>query len=260
MNVLKAAAKASDGSKVLTRGLEVLRILIEADAPITSTEVSKKIGLHQSTASRILRALMRAGYVRKPDYHSFSVDYGVITLCGNGARHFALCNQPLQPMVALSEKYPELSFALGGIWDKELIYFLRVTHGHDPVRAAVTGCPLHLSSVGMRLLLDMPEAEALELLAASKRRYGWTRPTARVPANEKASLVAARSMLHYDCLVLEDWNSPKQMTAAVPLAIKSDLPVCMAVYGSNHPDTKTTVLILQEARRAVEQALMQSVQ
>jgi DNA-binding IclR family transcriptional regulator len=249
------AKQSLGGSKVLTRGLEVLRLLIEAKGPVTSTDIAKKVGLHQSSVSRILNALMRAGYVRKPDYHSFAVNYGVITLSGNASSHFALSTKPRAVMEEMAERNPGTLVALGALWRGDLIYFLRVQNGQETIKACVMGWPLHLSSVAMRLLVDLPKDEAIEILDVSRRRFGWDRPTPAIPATAEGCLSAAKKRMLHDCMILSDWNNAGTTTAAIPLDSQKDVRVCLAISGSNLPDQTSAILILQEGRRAVDMAL-----
>jgi len=64
---------------VLTTGLDILRIVAEAETPLTATAIAQRVGLHVSSVSRTLAVLVRHGYLRKPTYHSFAADLGVGT-------------------------------------------------------------------------------------------------------------------------------------------------------------------------------------
>ena len=93
-------------AQALTRGLEVLRLVAEARGPMTSTEIARRVGLHQSWVSRVLGTLIEAGYVRKPSYHGFAADYGVLALGGNSARQFGFLTRPRQAMFELAARAP----------------------------------------------------------------------------------------------------------------------------------------------------------
>ncbi|MBE7464834.1 MAG: helix-turn-helix domain-containing protein [Planctomycetes bacterium] len=252
------ARTASDlaPSKALTHGLEILRLLTEAGRPMTSTEIASQVGLHQSSASRILRTLMAAGYVRKPDYHSFAADFGVLTLGASALKHFPVVSRPRAAMNELAERTSGLMCSLVTLWHGQLIYLLRVQQGHEPVLVSASGYPLHLSSPGLRILLAWPEEEALAALAASRTRFGWERPSADVPADEAACLKRAAELLRHDILALKGWQGPNRLTAAIPVEAEGVPPLTLAISGpADALPFDTVMLLMQEGRRAVEAAL-----
>jgi DNA-binding IclR family transcriptional regulator len=245
--------------KALTHGLDALRVLSEAKGPMTATEIARKIGLHQSSASRILKTLMSAGYVRKPDYHSFTIDYGVVALGGTGIGHFPLVRRPREVVERLAEKFKGLTVSLATLWQGQIIYFLHGHHGQEIVRLSAGGFPLHLSSLAMRALLDLPEEEALEILADSRRRYGWDCPTDNVPDTERALLAKARTFLNHDCLILEDWQRVGQFTAAIPIDVENHPRAALALSGLSSLIARNEIALhLTEGRRLVEASLRQA--
>jgi len=243
-------------SKALTHGLEVLRLLSVSPRPVTSTELAKKLGLHQSTVSRILKILSKAGYVRKPDYHSFAPDYGILSLAGIAAESFTLTTKPRKAVTELAERCNGLLVQLATLWRGDLIYFLRTHKGHDPLLASATGYPLHLSSVALRLLIDRPQEEALNVLEESKRRYGWIRPAEIVPDSPGAVLDYARQHLRDDALVLRDYQRPGWLSASICVRAAGEPPFCLALSGaSSLMDDALIYERLKEGRKAIEEAL-----
>jgi DNA-binding IclR family transcriptional regulator len=243
------------GLKALTHGLDALRVLIEARGPLSSTDIAERIGLHQSSASRILKTLMNAGYVRKPDYHSFTIDYGVLTLSAAAQAHFPLVEVPRAAVQQLAEAADGLLVSLATVWKGQMIYFLRAQQGQDTISLSTGGFPLHLSSPALRLLLDQSEDAALAALEDSRRRYGWERPTNAVPATPKILLAKARELLEHDCLLLENWQGEGRLSAAIALQIKSEPPSALALAGSSGILSADRIrLLLQDGRRKVEAA------
>lgn len=243
----------------LTHGLEILRLLAEADGPLSSTEIARRVDLHQSSASRILKTLIAVGYVRKPDYRSFAVDLGVLTLGGSALRHFGLATKPRAALAALAERCDGLLVSLATLWRGQIIYFLRYHKGHEPVLLSVGGYPLHLSSPALRLLLALPEEHALQALEGSRQRYGWERPTRRVPADPGAALKAAVSLLRHDALVLDGWQGEGRLSAAIPIEVPGEPPAALALAGpAGERSVEEILLLLQEGRRAVETELHHS--
>ncbi|HYF50000.1 MAG TPA: helix-turn-helix domain-containing protein [Planctomycetota bacterium] len=243
------------GLKALTHGLDALRVLIEARGPLSSTEIGERIGLHQSTASRILKTLMNAGYVRKPDYHSFTIDYGVLTLSSAARAHFPLVETPRAAVQQLAEDADGLLVSLATIWKGQMIYFLRAQKGQDTISLSSGGFPLHLSSPALRLLLDESDDVALAALEDSRRRYGWERPTNAVPATPKALLAKARELLEHDCLLLENWQGEARLSAAIAVQIPGEPPAALALSGTSGALSSDRIrLLLQDGRRKVEAA------
>jgi IclR family pca regulon transcriptional regulator len=246
---------ASSSSKALTRGLEILRLLVESE-PMTSTEVAARLGLHQSSASRILKTLSAAGYVRKPTYQSFTVDYGVLTLGGRAVRNFQLMTRPRAVLVAMAEENPDFLVTLSTLWQNELIYLVRAQRGQEVVSGHAGSYPLHLSTVALRLLLDRPEKEAVATLSASKRRYGWERPSELVPETPAECIKAARKFLRHDCLALVDWQGKGLIGASIPITAKGEPVSALALSGKLGSHSVDSVLLkLQDGRRAIEAAL-----
>ena len=249
------ASDAPPSAQALTRGLEVLRVVSESRHPITSTEIARRVGLHQSWVSRVLKTLSLAGYVRKPDYHSFAADYGVLTLGGNAQHQFPYMTRPKKAMEAIAERCAGLNVALASLWRGQLIYFMRMQKGHEPVSLSV-GFPLHLSSVAMRLLLDVPKTQALEALKESKRRYGWERTTEQVARTPEEVLEFAKSTLRHDCVVLQGYYQANLLGCAIPVQSPGEPPGALALSGPLEQHRIDDVLLmLQQGRRDVEAAM-----
>lgn len=251
------AERVQSPSQALTRGLEVLRVVSESKQHVTSTEIARRVGLHQSWVSRVLRTLADAGYVRKPDYHSFAADYGVLALGGNALQQFPYIVRPKKALAEIAARCPGMQVVLATLWRGQLLYLARVQHGHESVPLSV-GFPLHLSSVGLRMLAAMPDADALSALEISRQNYGWERPTKKIPANPKEALRFARDSIRHDCTVLEDYYLPKHIGAAIPIEAKGEPMAALAITGpDNLHSVDTILLLLQEGRRSVEAAMAQ---
>lgn len=217
------------GAAMLLQGLELLRLLGQADGPVTATALAATTGQHPSTVSRLLSGLAKAGYVRKPDYHSFAVDLGLITLLGQVRRHFPLTTVPRALLAQHAARLPGMRLSLATLHEHQLVYWLAVDSGQEPVDLMVGGYPLHLSSIALRILLDRDDA--IELLATSRRWHGWERPTFAVPLDEAGVLAAARSLVQDDCLVLDGWQAAGRVSAGLPVPGPDGRPLILALSG-----------------------------
>lgn len=215
---------------MLTAGLEILRILAEADGPLTATAIAERIDLHVSNVSRTLRVLAQAGYVRKPTYHSFAPDLGVLSLAGAAASRLpavARTRSAVRELAAASG----LQATLAALFRDQVLYLNRCQPGQEPVSAVAGGFPLHRSVVGLRLLLDRPAAEAKAALVRAGRRYGWERPTAKTPADPAACLAAARKRLAFGFLPLHGWDQPGHVAVALAVGIDGHPPLAISLDG-----------------------------
>lgn len=246
--------QAAPGAKVLLQGLELLRLLAQADGPVSATALAETTGQHPSTVSRLLSGLVQAGYVRKPDYRSFAADLGLVTLFGRVRQHFPLTRVPHAALRAQVAGLPGMRLSLATLHEHQLVYWLAIDANQEESDLVVSGFPLHLSSIALRILLDRPEAEALELLATSRRWHGWDQPTERVPADAGAVLAAARGLLVDGCLALDGWQAEGRISAGVPVRSPDHRPLILALSGPS-PRAADVPGILHRARIAVETAL-----
>jgi len=254
---MQMGQRPQDGShnKSLSRGLEILRLLVEASGPVSATELGVRMNLHQSSVSRILATLSAGGYVRKADYRSFEPDFGVLGLGLAASTSFELTSKPRAAMLAAAGLVDGLQVSLCVLWREEMIYFLRTSKGAEPIVFS-GGYPLHMSSPALRLMMDMPEDEALALLRASRRRHGWPRPTELVPETEEQVLIAARDQFQHGCVVLDGWVEPDALSAAIKLTTRTPHPTALALSGPRSVAADGTIrLWLHEISRSVQTAL-----
>lgn len=240
-------------NRALARGLYVLRRLVES-GPMSATELARELGLHQSSISRVMATLGEAGFVRKDHNGQFAPDYGVITLAAETTR-LPLLTKPVPVFSALLEEYPTLTLTTAMLWRSEMLYLLRsntggVTHLYENMRF-----PLHRSSPALRLLLDLPEDEALSLLADSRERYGWPGDPAIVPPDGESVLRTARSLLRHDVLILNSWAHAGEVSGAIPVRTSEPHPVALAIVVSDGClDADELRIVLHRTRRDLEAA------
>lgn len=240
----------------LGHGLAVLQTLVSAEGPLTATEVAGRCGIHQTTASRILGDLIVVGYARKISYREFAPDFGILTLGLESVRHFEVLTRPRAAMERAARMCPGLGVSLCMLWRDKLLYFDRAVHGLDTNMFEGGDYPLHLSSPGLLFLLDLPEDEALERLAASRTKFGWSRPNPVVPISEAGVLAAARKRSTGDTLVLTEWAFPQHVTAAISIGHGAEHPLALAIAGAADVMSADSLRMrLREIRAVVEPSL-----
>lgn len=241
----------------LANGLAVLQLLVDADSPLSATDIARRMGLHQSSVSRILRTLADAGFAQKIGPRSFAPDFGVLSVGAAAVDKFDLAHRPREAMATAAAKAPGHAMALSVLWRGQVIYFLRSRHGFETRVFDADGWPLHLSAPGMRLLLDLAEDDALALLDGSRQRFGWAAPGPQAPGSPQDALEHARDSLEHDCLILDDWQAPGQRAAAIEIDLPNHPPVALSMAGPadllDHSDIR---LLLHSARRSIEAAMV----
>lgn len=219
------------GAQSLSRGLRVLTTLVHADGPLTATEIAHRCHCHQTTASRILAALIEAGYVRKVSYREFAPDFGLLALGIEATGHFDLISLPRPALDRCAEICAPMMVSLCLMWRGQLLYFDQSTRGFDTRVFQGKDYPIHLSSPGLLFMTEMSRTEALQMLRASRHKFGWPRTTASVPETETATLNHALRLVRNDTLVLKEWAEPGHITAAARLPDHHGHPLALAIAG-----------------------------
>ncbi len=142
---------AIDGIQSVDRSLEILRIIAEKGT-VTATELAGILGIHQSSASRHLKSLYDAGYVRKPDFHSFAPDYGVLLFAGTAMKAFPLVEKAAEICSGISAKYG-IGTAMAVLVRNKLVYLSWVYPGDKRPFHIVddSDFPVYKSSMGLAL-------------------------------------------------------------------------------------------------------------
>jgi DNA-binding IclR family transcriptional regulator len=253
---MREEVQGSAQHQALARGLRVLRVLVERGEPVTGTDIARHLGLHQSSVSRILATLTDLGYARK-SAKGFAPDFGVLSLA-TATSQFPLVQRPRAAMKEIAASCGGFSPSLGMLWRGQMIYFLRTTEHLETIDFWWSDYPLHLSAPGLRLLLDLPRDQALEILQASRKRFGWGGEPGTVPPTEEGVLDLASRNLAHDVLVLDGWLRTGHVGAAIPVETGTEQPVALALSGpSDAVDLATLRLWLHNGRRMVEVALRQ---
>lgn len=244
------------GALTLTRGLTMLNTLVTADGPMTATEVARRCGCHQTTASRILSALIEAGYVRKVSYREFAPDFGLLALGGEAARHFELARLPRPALARCAELCAPLTVSLCLMWRGQLLYFDQTSRGFETRAFNGSDYPIHLSSPGLLFMTELSRTEALRQLSTSRHKFGWPRPTDTIPDDESGVLEAALRLHRNETLILREWAHLGHVTASIRLGDHNGHPLALAIAGpADVWSTETLRVRLHECRRLVEPTL-----
>ncbi len=233
----------------LGHGLEILDVLLSTGTPVSGGEIARRVGLHQSTVSRLLRTLIDNGYVAR--VRGGNVPALRMLRFARVTESFPLI-AALRPVVSeIAEARPGSHVNVCTYVHEELVYLLRAQTGVEPITGL--SFPLHSSSAALRLLVDLPRDQALAALHRSRDRYGW-RGTSNLPADPEAVLEQASALIDHDVLILDRWTAGS-VTGAIPLAGPDDHLTALAIAGPAEVDHRELQLVLHDARRRIESVI-----
>lgn len=238
--------KMMDGIQSLDRGLEILRLLAE-NGPMTASAAAERLGVHQSSASRLLRSLQSAGLVRKPDFHSFAPDFGLLAFAGMAMLSFPEISASASVCDSISRRHGHCATA-GTLFDGRLVYFARIT---PPPAASLTlvdnsEFPIYRSSLGLLLSHRLGRNGMTALLGGKMRSDG-----VNSPEKEAAKLfhLVEESVSRHGILFLRDFGI-NTYNAAMTFETSAGVSA-LAIYGEKGE------LAPEDARRILEDGVME---
>lgn len=106
----------------------------------------------------------------------------------------------------------------------------------------VSGLDLHSSPGGLRLLLDLPRAEAVQRLGGPGTRLGWSRSRqGLLPGTPELLLDWAASQVHDEVLLL-DW-APDHLDAAIGLTTRGEVALEVQADQPTDPAQVTQLML-----------------
>lgn len=245
--VRNMAERRESGVLALEHGLEILDVLLSTGKPASGGEIARRVGLHESSVSRLLRTLIDNGYVAR--VRGGNVPALRMLRFARVTESFPLI-AALRPVVSeIADARPDSHVNVCAYVHEELVYLIRAQAGVEPITGL--SFPLHSSSAALRLLVDLPREEALAALHRSRDRHGWN-GSARLPADPESVLDRARALIDHDTLVLDRWT-PTSVTGAIPVAGPGGHPMALAIAGPPAAvDQRELQLVLHDARRRIE--------
>jgi len=165
-----------DGIQSLDRGLAILKLLSE-EGRITASFAASKLGIHQSSASRLLMSLQKAGLVRKPDFHSFAPDFGLLAFAGMALDGFPEAGASVEVCDWIARESGHC-VAAATLFHGRLIYLARIS---PPPASSLTFVddsrfPIYRSSLGLLLAYRLGERTMKDLLVDKMISDGVPQP------------------------------------------------------------------------------------
>jgi DNA-binding IclR family transcriptional regulator len=160
------AASETNPATAVERALNILEAAADRREGLTNSEISHKLAIPKSSASYILRALERRGYLRR-DVASgrYRLGLKILSLGGDARANLDLAEVALPFMQALQERI-HLTVHLAVLDQGEAVYIEKVeAPGFFKVNTWVgRRMYLHSTSVGKCLIAGMPRPEVETLL------------------------------------------------------------------------------------------------
>lgn len=140
--------------------------LLAEQGPLSATAIARVLGIHQSSASRLLGVLLNAGFVRKPSYHAFALDYGALVFAGGSMGCFPAITASAEVCNRIARD-TGLNATVGMLWRDRLLYLTRANTDSSIVLVNNCDFPIHASSIGLYLAWEQGSEQALRLIRES---------------------------------------------------------------------------------------------
>ena len=116
------------------------------------------------------------GHVYKPEFHSFSLDYGVLALAGKTLESFSLVGEANRVCNQIHQDHG-YNATVAVMFNKRIVYLTSVTQDHALHLIDSRRFPIVHSSVGRFLAYRQGRDAALEIFAESLANSKMTEPT-----------------------------------------------------------------------------------
>lgn len=209
------AASETNPATAVERALNILEAAADRREGLTNSEISHKLAIPKSSASYILRALERRGYLRRDAPSGrYRLGLKILSLGGNARANLDLAEVALPFMQALQERI-HLTVHLAVLDQGEAVYIEKVeAPGFFKVNTWVgRRMYLHSTSVGKCLIAGLPKQEVESLL----HQQGLKKRTPRT-ITSLTRLLAELQLVHAQGYAMDDEeNSVGARCVAVPI-------------------------------------------
>ena len=160
------------GRQSFNRGITIMKLLAE-NGSMTASALARELGLNQSSVSRLLQSLIHAGFVYKPSFQQFKLDYGILTFAGIALKNFPLTSAAASCCDMLHEK-TGLGATVALMRDEKLLYMARVHPHIDSSLDMIddSDFPIHMSSLGLALSYQLGRESFKKIITQSLIKHG----------------------------------------------------------------------------------------
>ncbi len=152
--------------QALDRTFDLLELLARFPEGLALTDIADRIGLHKSTVHRLLGSLKDRGYIDQDEESSrYRLGLGFISLAGPYLNQLDLKTVAESEMRRLSDNLG-VTVYLAILRDEEVVYLDKVERYDGFRRFDIIGrhVPVHCTSLGKSLLMDLDESALRKLL------------------------------------------------------------------------------------------------
>jgi DNA-binding IclR family transcriptional regulator len=208
---MAAVERDGGGTQAVERALATLLCFSDAEPKLRVADVARRLGVTQSTASRLLAALEAGGFVDR-DARSGAYQLGptLVTLAGIALNQSEVRRQAVAELAEIATSLG-LAANLAVLHDDAIFYLASVEGPRAPKAFTMIGKknPLHCTGIGKALLAYQPEPEREAILArisypqftpatigsADELRTALDQVLARGYASEREELAFGRACL-----------------------------------------------------------------
>lgn len=179
-------------SQSILRALSVVNFFSET--PRTLTEVTNHLGVHKSTALRLLQSLEEEGFARRRTDGKYTVGFAMIAIAQRALDGIELNTVAEPHLLKLSEQFGH-TIHLAQLEQNEISYISKVDGpGAVKMRSRVgQAAELHTSGVAKVIIAHAePDIQAKLLQRVTYRRYTPTTITEPVAFHRELDLIASR--------------------------------------------------------------------
>jgi DNA-binding IclR family transcriptional regulator len=170
--------KTDNRSRYLTRSvgraLSILHLFIAGEAEISLSDISHRVGLHQSTVFRLLATLSAAGFAEQnPSTGRYRLGPAALSIGQAFLRHSDLRQLAEVPLANLRDRSGE-TVHLATLHDTDVIYMEKLPGLHPiGLMSSRVGdrAPAYCTGLGKALLAHQPEEFVREAFASGLRGY-----------------------------------------------------------------------------------------
>lgn len=150
-------------SQTVERALSILRFV--SDGPRSLTDVAEHLGVHKSTALRLLQTLEKEDTVRQQQVHRYVLGFGVISLAEKALNQIDLRSVAHGPLQRLAESISH-TVHLAQIIDRRVIYMDKIDGDGTVAMGSRIGlsAELHTAAVAKVILSFLGDAQLSRLL------------------------------------------------------------------------------------------------
>jgi DNA-binding IclR family transcriptional regulator len=255
------AASETNPATAVERALNILEAAADRREGLTNSEISHKLAIPKSSASYILRALERRGYLRRDATTGrYRLGLKILSLGGDARANLDLAEVALPFMQSLQERI-HLTVHLAVLDQGEAVYIEKVdAPGFFKVNTWIgRRMYLHSTSVGKCLIAGMPKQEVENLL----HQQGLKKRTPKT-ITSLAKLLAELELVHAQGHAIDDEeNSVGARCVAVPLAGVNGVAVAaLGVSGTltqmDEPNLPRILEALKETARRVARQMQRN--